>query len=207
MAEGTGYQARLTTPSAWAAYAHLTRHFGNPVRIMELPDGERFRPRKVDVAQFSPLGDGSTALLATCGVSNTATPGGRFAELFLVCRPAPDVEMAAEMARLLRRVSLTSVRRNVDLQPGLLLSMPADAPALGRFPACILFPPLALVESFHVLEHKDGKRVTWCWVVPLFEREAALAREHGAPALHQWFAAEEVDLADLGRADLLVGDG
>jgi len=202
MPDGRGYQARLTTPSAWAAYAHLRHHFGDPVAIWELPDPQTFRAKKLDVAQFSPMGDGSTALLATCGVSNVAMPNGKFAELFLLTRPAPDEETAVEAARLLRRVSLTSVTHNVPMQAGLMLRMPAEGRAFGRFSACLLFPPLAMVQTFATIEHKDGKRVAWWWVVPVFEQEAVFAEEYGAQELYARLAEEQADLADLRRDPL-----
>lgn len=196
------YQQSLTSPSAWVAYAHLMRHFGDPVRVLELPEPAGFRARKLDVAQFSPLGSGSTALLGTCGASNTAMPNGKFSELFLLVRPAPTEELAQDAARLLRRVSFSAVTQNVTLEPGLRLRLPSPSPAFGRFDHCILFPPLPMVDSFRVMNHQDGKSVTWHWVVPLFAHEAKLAKEHGADSLYARFAMAQIDLANLERPAL-----
>jgi hypothetical protein len=198
-----------TSANAWAAYAHYTHFLGRPCRVYALPDPHRPglpRKTKLDVAVWTPLGKGSTALLATAGVSDRAMSDGTFGELLLLVRPDPGEEETLFLARMLKRLARVAFDTGVPLAAGRRVVVSGVPGPLSHVAAFLLAPPLTMDASFHFIRHRSGRRVAVLWAIPLHGVEDAWCAVHGPGALYDAWAQHDVDLARLDRPAVPLPD-
>jgi hypothetical protein len=198
-----------TSNDAWAVHAHLVRHLGMPVGMVEMLEPRKPRPQdkrlKVDVAAFSPMGPGSTSLLVTVGGCNKVMPNTSFAELFLLVRPGPDKDQLLELALFLRNVVRIPWASGTSLQPGLRVPLEDPPHPLAAFSHLLVTEPRTFKPGFGTVVFKGlQKTVDLLWLVPIHDEENAYAARHGADALLARWGAQQVDVAVLSRPPALL---
>lgn len=195
-----------TSQDAWGVYTHLSGFFGLPAMLMELPDPHRkgpLRKSKVDVAVYTPMGPGSTALLVTVGGCDRVMPNARYVELLMMVRPLPDQDARGGLARLLKRVLRSPFEGGVPLRDGLVLSLPKEDGPLARFSSLVLARPSTFNPGVAQVRFKKGKSVDLLWAVPVLAEEEARVAAGGPGALLNAMAAVHMDVADLARAPVV----
>lgn len=189
-----------TSQDAWGMYAYLVGRFGDPVRVFEIPDpkGPR-KPTKMDVATWTPMGPGSTALLCTVGGADRIMPNGKYVELFLLARPLPGDDVLRALAMFMREMVRSPGGTGIPLSPGVRLQLDQAPAPLDRFACLLVAEPTTFRDGFGQVAYKSGKKVRLLWLVPLFAQELARLKRDGVAALFRDFARRQVDLAQLDR--------
>jgi hypothetical protein len=163
--------------------------------------GHRFSPGAVcsaEVYRFPPSGTRDVYTYACVHAhAGMAAIEGHAAEFFAVSREEHDV--------LLDLVAVCATRGCGDGEPmdeWSVLKLAREIPGTRGMTWLLTAPPVFEGEDFAHLA-ADDSHLRFLWAIPIFESEALLRRDSGAPALEAVVFAKTVDLADLDRAPVV----
>lgn len=196
--DGSGAEDAIT-PDVGVVREHLIVHLGAPYEVCEL----RRNPvtgspiELLEIAYFAPGGMQAPVLFSTCGLSQSLMENGRRMEGLFMMRPAPAKPQP--VYDLLAAFALYPDKHQVSVGIGDVIPGGAELEALCPMDALLVLPPVQFVEGFQRVPRWDQQIVDLYWLVPVFEREAEYALQHGPEALLMNFAAQGLDLTDLRR--------
>lgn len=180
---------------------HLSRFLGRPRRVTTMTKSESSpsKIRDLEIAQFAPGGPRKPVVYATVGAYRNRMPDGRRIEALMTFASEPGPKSAAAIRRLLSALVLTPEAYGRALAYGTVVAANEQLAQLGsKMTSIIVMPPMPFAAPFH--KTPLGKeKVDWLWAVPVYEDEAAYAKEHGSDALFVLFASQKVALTNPRR--------
>ncbi len=180
---------------------HLSRFLGRPRRVTTMTKNaaSASKIRDLEIAQFAPGGPRKPVVYATVGAYRNRMPDGRRIEALMTFASEPGPKSAAAIRRLLSALVLTPEAYGRALAYGTVVEATEQLAQLGsKMTSIVVMPPMPFAAPFH--KTPLGKeKVDWLWAVPVYDEEAAYAREHGADALFVLFAAQMVALTNPRR--------
>jgi hypothetical protein len=166
--------------------------------------GDETTPEGVQVAWFGPdVPFGGVTTLVTLGLSRrhlTLPDGGAVHQELMM--HVPNRGYPGRAAGLLFQVAGELMRRGIALRHAEVIGPHGPLFPGSQATALVVMTPQYLPDAFAVC-HTDAVPVILAWLVPITTGEAEMIRRDGWEPVQRAFVAQNPDLADPGRPEVI----